>query len=247
MAKVIVERPRHGGGFKYPRGSVRSTDRLAREDWHRREGIRHPWTLRGMNKGLNENLAPLRRFLRSHVGRPWDKVFAEICQRINRNSAVQLHIWQHLSDFVCTNPYEVAGEVGRRWYTRLRQDFYVDPRTGLLRRSPRLTKRQWGRMPGREFPPQPLPNPVVPINENRCYEMIDNVWYELDLRKPPASGYVYGHVTFNPRLGYRQYRGRRLYIGAMLPLDGRAAQRIGRMFRKQVEDEMAGRVSSATS
>jgi hypothetical protein len=242
MAKVIVERPRHGGGLKYPRGSARATDRIDREEWRKREGLRRPWIEHCFDKGLNENLAPLRRFLASSLGRPWDKVYGQICQRINRNSAVQLHIWQHLSDFVCTNPYEVDGDVGRRWYTRIHQDFYVDPRTGLLRRSSRLTKAQWGRMPPQGLSRQPLQNPVVPINDNRCYEQIDGVWYELDLRKPPASGYVYGQVTFNPRLGYRQYRGRRLYVGAMLRLDVRAARRVGRAFRKQVEDQIAGRV-----
>src|SRR5438309_9686382 len=29
-------------------------------------------------KWLNENLAPLRRYLESNVGRPWSKVYAEI-------------------------------------------------------------------------------------------------------------------------------------------------------------------------
>src|SRR5688500_12073029 len=108
MAQVIVERPRYGGGIKYPRGSVRDTDRLPAEDWKRREGIGRPWRGRSGEKFLNENLSPLRRFLRSSVGRPWDKVYGEICERINRNSAVQLHIWQHLVQYVCTNPYEVA-------------------------------------------------------------------------------------------------------------------------------------------
>ena len=33
MAKVIVERPRHGGGVKFPRGSARATDRIPPDDW----------------------------------------------------------------------------------------------------------------------------------------------------------------------------------------------------------------------
>src|SRR5688572_17613136 len=114
MAQVIVERPRYGGGVKYPRGSVRGTDRLSVEDWTRREGMVRPWRGRAGEKFLNENLAPLRRFVRSRVGRPWDKVYAEICERINCNSAVQLHIWQHLVDYVCTDPHLIAGDVAGR-------------------------------------------------------------------------------------------------------------------------------------
>src|SRR5688572_30014619 len=127
MAKVIVERPRKRGGLKYPRGSVRGVDRMPLDDWPKRRGIRRPWQERHAEKFLNENLAPLRRFLQSNVGRPWDKVYGEICQRINRSSAVQLHIWQHLSDFVCTNAHEIEGYVGRRFHGRLWHDFYVDP------------------------------------------------------------------------------------------------------------------------
>ena len=245
MAKVIVERPRFGGGTKYPRGSVRYTDRLGIEDWHKRESIGRRWQGHSAQKFLNENLAPLRRFLRSKVGKPWNKVYAEICERIDRGSAVQLHIWQHLSDYVCANPYGVTGDVGRRFHGRLWHEFYVDPRTGLLRQTSRLTKKQWAQIPKRgphSQQPPPL-NPVLPINDNRCYEQIDGVWYELDLRKPPASGYVYEartlcEVKFEPRGGFREYRGRRLYVGAKRRLDKTEAKRVGRAFRKQFEQDL---------
>ena len=109
MAKVIVERPRHGGGLKYPRGSTRANDSLSIDQWHGREAMKRPWQQWSKQKHLNENLAPLRRFLRSRLGRPWDKVYGEICQRINRDSAVQLHIWQHLAQYVCTDPHVIRG------------------------------------------------------------------------------------------------------------------------------------------
>src|SRR4051812_15053885 len=124
MAKVIVERPRHGGGVKYPRGSFYGRKRLAMEEWAQRESVGRPWAGRRGEKHLNENLAPLRRFLRSSLGRPWDNVYSEICQRINRNSAVQLHIWQHLVAYVCTDPLTVSGNFSG--YPRFESfDFFV--------------------------------------------------------------------------------------------------------------------------
>src|SRR4051812_29056576 len=94
MAKVIVERPRHGGGAKYPRAAFRSDSHRQMEDHPRRTSAKRPWMEFGRGqKHLNENLAPLRRYLRSQVGRPWDKVYSEIRERINPDSAVQLHIW----------------------------------------------------------------------------------------------------------------------------------------------------------
>src|SRR5690349_2140895 len=98
MDKLLVERRRHGGGVRFPRGAEGKWRRVALEDRPKRESLRRPWCGSGAEKCLNENLAPLRRFLRSHCGRPWNKVYSEIRERINPNSAVQLHIWQHLMD-----------------------------------------------------------------------------------------------------------------------------------------------------
>jgi hypothetical protein len=249
MAKVIVERPRLGGAGHYPRGAERVQTSL--DDWQTREGIRHPWRKGArwaVQKELNENLAPLRRFLRSSVGRPWDKVYGEICERINRKSAVQLHIWQHLRDYVCTNSAEITGEVGRpEW--RSGREFYVDPNSGILRESRRLRKRDWQvmrQMNERSAHGTKIPwaNPVVPVNDNRCYELIDGIWYDLELRKPPADGNVFdprlhGKALFQPRHGFRNYRGRRLYVAVQRRLDEREARRVGRELRRQVETELS--------
>lgn len=59
MNKVIVERPRGGRG--YPQRSERFARNV--EDWPSRARKCHYKT-----KYLNENLAPLKRYLRSQVG-----------------------------------------------------------------------------------------------------------------------------------------------------------------------------------
>jgi hypothetical protein len=91
MFKVIVERPR---GYK---GSESRADR-------RRDDFEGPHRL-GMRAGygyraLNENLRPLQRYLRSQVGRPWNKVYSEIARTIDRRNTVQQHVYQHIEDFV---------------------------------------------------------------------------------------------------------------------------------------------------
>jgi hypothetical protein len=70
MYKVIVERPRRG-----KEGDA--TAARLREDFDgpMRLGMRAGYGYRS----LNENLAPLRRYLHAQIGRPWDKVFSEIC------------------------------------------------------------------------------------------------------------------------------------------------------------------------
>jgi len=83
MAKVIVERPRWGGGMKFQRNAERKWQRVPLDERPRAEAIKERWRQSKVTlKQLNENLAPLRRFLRSRVGRPWDEVYSEICERI---------------------------------------------------------------------------------------------------------------------------------------------------------------------
>lgn len=132
MAKVIVERPRLGGGLRRPKG-LRKRERLALVDlMPAREGYRRRWT--SGTKDLNEHLAPLRRFLQSQAGRPWNKVHSEISRHLRLDSAVQSHVLDHLRDYVETNARLVDGVVcnalgepllARRWCRAL---FYVCPR-----------------------------------------------------------------------------------------------------------------------
>ena len=182
MAKVIVERPRHGGGVKYPRHRFRDLTDL--ELHPRREGVRFPW---GSNrKGLNEFLNPLKRFLQTSIGRPWSKVYSEICERINANSAVQLHILQHLDDYVCRNAqvvlvgkqkqFQQLDQLGRAFGSS-RKPFVVDPRDGRLKRDPR--HGEWLRA-YRNRPPKPSP---IVRQGDRTFKLIDGVWFEIGLAR----------------------------------------------------------------
>lgn len=139
MAKVIVERPRSGSRAPnaLPRGRVpRDPDLMPA-----RQGMGGRWRRR--RKWLNENLAPLRRYLDAQVGRPWDKVYAEICSYLRPTSTVQQHVRDHLEDFVALRTWRVDGAVwaadrhGRPFPIAARSwlRLYVDPQSGLLRRN----------------------------------------------------------------------------------------------------------------
>lgn len=187
MAKVIVERPRIGGGVRFPRAEGPDDSRLSIEDWRSREGVRRPWHRSSCRKHLNENLTPLRRYLRSNVGRPWNKVYSEICQQINRDSAVQLHVWQHLMQDVCTNPYVITGEV-RRYSVLNGYYFYVDPRSGLLREAPPF---RWKHLREKTE----APDDRIVIDESHEFRRIDGIWYELELAPLPPDRLVFDHGT----------------------------------------------------
>src|SRR5689334_15596749 len=98
MAKVIVERPR----IK-PR-KTRKGREGALEDLPAREGMRRGHELRRNTKELNENLAPLRRYLEKQVGRPWNKVYSDISAHLRADNIVQQHVRDHIKDFVAVTP-----------------------------------------------------------------------------------------------------------------------------------------------
>src|SRR5271165_5191662 len=99
MARVIVERPRIPDYKDRRKGRSR-----ALEDQPGHESMRRPHLLKGEGKHLNENLRPLRRYLERQVGRPWDKVYAEIARRLRADNTVQQHVRHHLADFVAVKP-----------------------------------------------------------------------------------------------------------------------------------------------
>jgi hypothetical protein len=133
MAKKLVERPRHGAGWKR-KGRARPLDALPG---------REPMSMGRGSKGFGENLAPLQRFLERRVGRPWDQVYSEIRARVAPRSTVHLHVLQHLDRMVEKHPVMIDGRPyhaldhggryrplrGTRW-----DCLYVCPETGALAR-----------------------------------------------------------------------------------------------------------------
>ena len=135
MAKVIVERPRRLEGFSR-KGRVLPPDDLPSHEGMRLRHVRN-WG----GKVLNENLAPLRRYLERQVVRPWNKVYAEISAHLRPTSAVQQHVRDHLHHFVAVAPRRIHFPMRQRAGTDIwAQPFYVDRRTGLLCRTDRLPK-----------------------------------------------------------------------------------------------------------
>ncbi len=139
MTKVLVERPRIGGGYARDRDR-KELDRMPPDEWRTHEGMRARW--KGRRKSFNDHLGPLRRYLLSNVGRPWNLVFSEICREIRGGFPVRehflLHVNQHVEKCVilidgvpCYGQGRVFGTpLNPRW----RPSLYVCPKSGLLRK-----------------------------------------------------------------------------------------------------------------
>jgi hypothetical protein len=103
-------------------------------------------------KGFADKLGPPQRWLRSQVGRPWDKVRSEMVARFNPRSLAGQHIiFDHLLQSVANNHVHERGFRGR-------SDLYVD-RHGTLRcRKLEKRRRTWPWSWSRSWP---IPADVV--------------------------------------------------------------------------------------
>lgn len=183
MSKVIVERPRRmgydGGGAH--KGRFVEPDLLVSK-----EGMRAPHVRNWGGKELNENLAPLRRFIQSRVGQPWDAVYSEISQHLRADNAVQQHVRDHVEDFVAVRTRIVDGEiwVTSRWgrphpLAGSWDEFYVDPRDGILRRNAnRETYSQRRRRENEKRQAEEAARVHV-AKDGTEYRKVEGIWYEV--------------------------------------------------------------------
>lgn len=215
MAKVIVERPRSGSRLPSLKTARRMPFGHDLDDYdsgpsRRSMSMGSP----GNNKWLNEHLGPLRHFLRSNVGRPWDKVYSEISAALGQRNALVDHVFFHLEQYVTTNVEirdGVAYGVGNDSFWRCR-DFYVHPRTGILHFQGFKRKVKWG---------SSFPKDWVPGTEPFDYLLHNEVWFRYqwrwtrvdDERAIRSTSARWGDVPFpwitNDRGHFRLYVDRR--------------------------------------
>ncbi|MGE0828481.1 MAG: hypothetical protein AB7O04_03920 [Hyphomonadaceae bacterium] len=193
MSKVIVERPRIGHSGRWTRaGKTRALLDEADDPLRARAPVRDKPV---KTKSLNENLAPLKRFLQSRVGRPWNKVYAEISEHLRPSNAVQQHVRDHLEDFVALHARMENGKVvaqgrfgGHRDLADSSFRFYVHPKTGLLKESPYWKGRAQRFHDAREAAVRAAAANRREIAEFVQWHMLnDGQWWEVRLKPGPAE------------------------------------------------------------
>jgi hypothetical protein len=186
MAKVIVERPRLDRVCR--KGRQVDLEYLPHQIGMIRDRREH-----GGHKRLNENLAPLRRYLHKQVGRRWDDVYSEIAANLRVTNTVQQHVRDHIKDYVDLHGQE------ERWITVFRsgggrqrvcvspwKELYVDPADGILKLNDLKTNRKINRL--REERERPVTS--VKLDAMRELKLIDGVWFEVDYAPFPTPQYA---------------------------------------------------------
>jgi hypothetical protein len=212
MPKIAVERPRFGHADRYPRGSLKSDYGPDLEDHPRREAM--SWRRYG-TKGFSDNLAPLYRFLRANVGRPWDRIWSEMCAHISFDNPVQKHVLGHVFGVVEAHVqlrdgdvYAISRGFGARPDAPLRgrgrwPALYVCPKTGLLRQAKHVSRRA--------APKAPDPNIVVINPGQERLRRVLGIWYREELGHTETGEVI---VRTKRQLGARELQRLGLCGGA---------------------------------
>ncbi len=192
FGKQVIERPRSGSsapGYKIRQyGKIVLTEDgpeyfgPTKIKMHMGSTPRRTWD---DDKNFTDVLGPIKGYLRSSCGRPWDDVFSEISKMLGSAGYALGHIiTDHIN--VATNTW--MGASGQIYYEHngtqpiggYRGDFYVHPWTGILckappqrsyhRSHPTYVPQVYGEKPKEEIP-------TVAISETSEYAKFTGIWY----------------------------------------------------------------------
>lgn len=180
MKKVVVERPRSRSRQRNNKFGARLRyipDHDYDDEPKKPRGF-ESYTA-GSRKWFTDVLGPLAGFLRKNIGRPWDKVYSELCANLDKRKATGKHIFDHIKGMVQTKCF--IGEDGRvwaiDWAERPVGGMYVHPRTGLLCDTPTISKRE------RRREREKAEASFLYLTDTFGYRKFEGIWYRVRLQR----------------------------------------------------------------
>jgi len=182
MDRVVIERPRANRSGAVLRKRVeRSRMKRMGEDAPTKATM-SPGRRFGYDcKNLADLINPLYRWLDKQVGRPWDKVWSEVCQTLKGGTTSLDHIKGHVESGVTQN-HDVRMVDGFPHYSGRRGlnpmtagDRYVDDK-GFLRMVPRIKENT-----SRGRYKSEVKAPPYVEKDGKFYKEIEGIWFELTM------------------------------------------------------------------
>lgn len=187
LGEIVIERPRGGRRIS----ATKLTGYNKELDWITKDatedGLFCHYLIkpRRKSKWLSDNLGPLRRLLRSQVGKPWNDTHSKLCRSLDSRTMVGRHVLDHLWDYVERHVELVDGVPCRKhgsYYGSLqltesyRPQYYVHPQTGLLCAVPSKSRKQKPK----------VSKDILRISSKEEYRRINEVWYRISFE--PLQG-----------------------------------------------------------
>ncbi len=197
LSEIVIERPRTGLRIKLKKvtGYKKALYKLT-QDAIDGEGPFNAYFIkpRRKTKRLSDHLNPIKRLLRSKVGKPWNEVHSELNARLDSNTMAGRHVLDHVNDYVIEHVEMIEGrphhKAHRRYYwrsailgTRYDDEFYVHPETGILCLASRSCHINGFTPPSYK----PTRKDYLAIDRDHHYQKIDNIWYHITLAQAPSE------------------------------------------------------------
>lgn len=177
MGKIITEKPRRGSSAKNAKTGMSIKWQGHDGDYdiaQKQSSARH--RVHGYDaKEFTDVLGPLYRYLDKQVGRPWNKVYSELCTFLDKRKVTHAHVFTHIDGYVEKDVYKgVDGKWHSRPYGGLIGDryggLYVHPKSGLICRQ----KIKEADRPKRDAE-------LYKIDKYNEYRRVDGIWYHVKL------------------------------------------------------------------
>lgn len=142
------------------------------------------WESAGQRKKFfGENLAPLRRWIASQVGRNWNDIWSEISEVCPKGNPVNSHIYQHLWGYIERDVELIDGKIrskmiGWSGSDQINCEWCIHPETNILIKTPAYALPAW-----RKKKKKVVPSSWFKL-EDKTYirRDIDGCWFEIIFR-----------------------------------------------------------------
>jgi hypothetical protein len=217
LQEIVIERPRRGWRISLKKRTGFKKQLLKITQEASTDGLFRPYLIkpRHPSKYFADHLAPLRNYLHSNVGQPWNNVYSNLCHRLDSRTVTGQHVIGHLWDYVERHVEYRDGILYRKASWRKAQpleshyhdQYYIDPETGILcvlaRNQARAT---------RKFQPKPTATETVVLDQWHEYHCLAGIWYLITFAKLPThQGTVFDrlegmiHLTPQARISKSRY------------------------------------------
>lgn len=176
FAKLLVQSPRaNPSGLRY-KLARRVGKQIEEDEVGKIQGMRRPYNRNYSRKEFGEYFAPMLGMLKKNVGRPWNKVYSELCEVLTGGGTVIQHAKVHLFQYVEVSPQWVDGKpcnfkYGGEFPSLRPGSYYVDQR-GLLR----VVKQ-----PKKSGPRLKEEVTFVELSKTEAYVKHEGIWYRATL------------------------------------------------------------------
>jgi len=201
FSKQLVERERTRSWDKFHNyRNVKGPKGLNDGEVGGRESMRRKFNHGYDRKHFNENLNPLYGWVRSCLGKNWDRCYSELRRKFDARSVINNHILEHLWGIIETHTF--VDEHGRSMarpgnysstgavpVSECLKDHYVCPKSGMVRATQKKTHRQIRKLRAAERVKEEAK--VKRFVDGGVLRLIDGVWYRFDLLEVPKISIKY--------------------------------------------------------